>query len=223
MTGHIKSYGRNLKGRDFFTTDVHGHYDLLHEKLREVAFDNTKDRLFSGGDWCDRGPDSKHVLDYLCEPWIYSVQANHETMVIQAFEDELKGNAALMLYTNGGQWFFDLTHSEQQMIVDVFKSLPLAIEIDNKIGIVHAEVPYGSWGKFKAMTDAELRWNGEATAQWARTKYDRQDKTDVAGIATVLVGHTPTKSGEVEQLGNVHYCDLGSFFRDKISFLELKY
>lgn len=40
------------KGRVLFTTDLHGHYDLLHDKLREVAFDSTKDVLICGGDWC---------------------------------------------------------------------------------------------------------------------------------------------------------------------------
>lgn len=95
---HIKYFDRNTKGRDFFTTDIHGCYDLLHEKLREVAFDANKDRLFSGGDWCDRGPDSKHVLDYLNEPWIHSVRANHEEMLIEAYESPDSRQAFEMLY-----------------------------------------------------------------------------------------------------------------------------
>ncbi|MCY1431853.1 hypothetical protein D9M71_478300 [compost metagenome] len=109
------------------------------------------------------------------------------------------------------------------MIVGVFKSLPLAIEIDGKIGIVHAEVPYNDWNKFKSATKAEIEWSCEATVQWARTRYDKKDITVVKGIEKVYCGHTPTDSGEVEQLGNVYFCDLGSFFRGKISFFELEY
>lgn len=220
---HIVSYGRNLKGRDFFTTDLHGHFDLMHEKLKEVGFDSTKDRLFCGGDWCDRGPDSKYVLDYLCESWIHSVRANHEQMVISAYESPNNRQCYEMLYCNGGEWYYDLTSSEQKAIYEAFKALPLAIEIDGKVGIVHAEVPYNNWDKFKTATKAELDWNVGAVAQWARTRYDKQNISQVVGIGRVYVGHTPTKSGEIEQLGNVFYCDLGSFFRDKISFIELEY
>ena len=216
------------KGRVFFTTDLHGHYDLLHESLREVAFDSTKDILISGGDWCDRGPDSQHVLDYLNEPWVYSIRANHEQLLIQTVEAGFSGPAARCLYENGGEWFFNLLDQGQmstiKAIYESFKSLPLAIELltpTEKIGIVHAQVPRGCWDKFKVMSTQEMEWEGYAIAQWARTKYDKSDKGVISGVDFVLSGHTPTNSGEIEQLGNQLYCDLGSFFRGKISFIEV--
>lgn len=219
---------RKHKGRCFFTSDLHGYYDLLHEKLKEVAFDSTKDILILGADICDRGPDSKYVLDYLDEPWIYCIRGNHEQLLIQSFEDGFVGPAARCLYDNGGDWVFDLIETGKlqtvKAIYETFKSLPLAIELltpTEKIGIIHAEVPYGDWDKFKNITEAELKRNGEATAQWARTKYGRRDESLVKNIDRVLVGHTPTKSGDVEILGNVWYTDLGSFFRNKISFIQL--
>lgn len=228
---HIKTLDfRNHKGRIFWTTDLHGCYDLLHEKLKEVAFDSTKDILISGGDWCDRGPDSQYVLDYLNEPWIYSVQANHERMVIDFIEalaagDEREARHPYeMLFFNGGEWFFNLNTKQQMDIYQTFKSLPLAIELllpTETIGIIHAQVPYNNWKKFKEASETELVWNAEATAQWARHNYDYQLEIVVEGVDRVLVGHTPTNSGEIEVLGNVWYCDLGSFFRNKISFIQL--
>lgn len=221
---HIKYFDRNTEGRDFFTSDLHGCYDLLHEKLREVAFDTSKDRLFSGGDWCDRGPDSKHVLDYLSEPWIHSVRANHEEMLIEAYENPDNRQAFELLYFNGGSWFYEISDSEQKAIYEAFKSLPLGIEIAGKIGIVHAQVPYSDWSKFKEASDIEIEYNCKAVAQWSRTKYDRKnDWEEVEGIEKVFVGHSPTDSLEVEKLANVYYCDLGSFFSNKISFIELEY
>lgn len=220
----IKRFKQNLTGRDFFTTDLHGCYDLLHEQLQVNAFDTSKDRLFVGGDWCDRGPDSKYVLDYIYEPWIHSIQANHEAMLIHAYENKLTGHAARMLYSNGGEWYWDLEEDIQKAVYEAFKSLPLAIEIESAsglIGIIHAEVPYGDWEKFRSISDIELEYSGEAVAQWARTKYDKQDRSIVKGLHKCYVGHTPTRSGEVEQLGNVFYSDLGSFFRDKISFIQI--
>lgn len=225
MTSHVKTFGNNLKGRDFFCTDVHGHFDLLHQELNNVSFNSEVDRLFSGGDWCDRGPDSKYILDYLTLPWIHSVRGNHEQMLIDAYENPSCRSRYEMLFCNGGKWFYDVEPNEQHMIYDVFKSLPLGIELESrsgkKVGIVHAECPYGSWNKFKYATGAELEYNVEAVAQWARTKYDKKIDSEIVGVDILLCGHTPTNSGNVEQLGNVFYCDAGSFFRNKLNLIEI--
>lgn len=223
LRGHI--------GRVFVTSDLHGHYHLLHEKLREVAFDSAKDLLFVGGDWCDRHPDSQYVLDYIYEPWIHSIQANHEQMVIDYIEalalDDMNHTRQCyqMLFCNGGEWFFDISDSKQMAIYEAFKSLPLSIELllpnDVKVGIIHADCPYNDWEQWKNITTAEFNWNGKATAQWSRSNIDRGVPVKVKGVDFLLTGHTPTKSGEIEKLGNQVYADLGSFFRDKISLIEL--
>lgn len=220
----VKHYGKNENGRDFITSDLHGCYDLLHEQMKLHAFDTSKDRLFVGGDNCDRNPDSTNILDYIYEPWFISVAGNHCDMLIDAYENPNDRLAYEMLYCNGGEWYYDCSPEKQKAIYEAFKSLPLAIEVETSsglIGIIHGEVPYNDWDKFKNITKAELEWNGKAVAQWARTRYDKQDKSIVKGVTRVLVGHQPTHSGEIEVLGNVWYCDLGSFFRNRISFLEI--
>lgn len=223
---HIDFYDlSDFKGRAFFVTDLHGCYHLLHEKLKEVAFDSTKDILFSGGDWTDRGPDSKHVMDYINEPWIHSVQANHEALYIGAYEEKWEGSFTNCLVSNGGAWVGELSESACTSIYEVFKSLPLGIEIllpsGKKVGIIHSQVPYEDWEQFKSITKAELEWSVLNTCQWARDKYDKQYSKPVKNIDLVLSGHTPTNSGEIETLGNQIFCDLGSFFRDKISFYQI--
>lgn len=224
---HIQHFDlRNHKGRAFVSTDLHGHFHLLHEKLREVAFDSSQDLLFLAGDNTDRHKDSKHVLDYLCEPWVFSIRGNHCEMLINAYENPSSRQAYEMLYCNGGEWYYDITPSEQKAIYNVFKSLPLAFEIQtNKetVGIVHADTPYGDWNKFKNCTKAEMEWNVQAIAQWSRSRYDRKDTSVVKGIGRVICGHSPTISGKIEVLGNTWFADLGSFFRNKISFIELEY
>lgn len=222
---HIKTLDmRQHKGRVYFTTDLHGYYDLLHEKLKEVAFDSSKDILILGGDMCDRGPDSAHVLDYLNEPWLYCIQANHEQMLIEAYENPNDKHTYEFFYFNGGAWYYDLKPEQQKAIYESFKSLPLAIELltpTEKIGIIHAQCPFDNWDEFKKMTKAELDFNGAATAQWARTNYDKQADIQIKGVDRLMVGHSPTRSGEVEVYGNTTYADLGSFFRGKISFVQL--
>lgn len=227
---HVAQYDlRNFKGRIFFVTDIHGHFDLLHEALRDVAFDSSRDLLFVGGDTTDRHIDSRYVLDYVNEPWFISIQGNHCKMYIDAFESHWHPNnrSVLTLKAHGGDWIWNsgLTDLDKIMIHEAFSNMPIAIELllpnDHKVGIIHAACPYNDWDKFKVITKAELEWDGLATAQWSRTKYDKQDHSDVAGVDVLLVGHTPVDSGEVEQLGNVVYCDLGSFFSGKLGLVEL--
>lgn len=225
---HIVQYDmRNLKGRLFVTTDIHGHYDLLHDELRRVAFDSTKDKLFSGGDWTDRGPYSNHVLDYLNEPWLESIQGNHEQMFIEAYESGFHpdNRSVLTLKAHGGDWIWRTPASTLEMIYKTFKQLPLGMEIlmrkGKKIGMVHAEVPYNDWNQFKNITKAELEWDGRATAQWARTWYSTKYQGSVKGVDLVIVGHTPTDSTKPEQHGNMLFLDSGCHWTDRLNLIEI--
>jgi serine/threonine protein phosphatase 1 len=218
---------REFKGRVFFATDTHGYYDLLMEGLSDLAFNSKTDILLSAGDWTDRGPDSKHVLDFLESDWIFSARGNHEQMFIDA---EMSGwfqqnRSVRCLLANGGTWALSLDKAKSKAICEMFKSMPLGIELllphGRKAGIVHAEVPYKDWDKFVNIDPMELEWNGQAVAQWSRTWYDYQLKEQVAGVDFVLAGHTPTDSGDVEQLGNMVFADAGSFFRDKLNVFEI--
>lgn len=227
---NVKIYPKNTNGRDFFTTDIHGHFDLLHEQMEYHAFNTKTDRLFVGGDSCDRGPQSDWILDYILEPWFISVRANHEQMVVDYIESlvtdcsDHSKDCERMLYMNGGEWFFDLSWSKQMAIYESFKSLPLGIELTSasgkKVGIVHAQCPFSDWDTFKEMSSE----GAEATALWARSKYEYPERFDdiVRGVDLLLTGHTPTKTGDVEKIGNQWYCDGGSFFRNKLNFIEIE-
>lgn len=221
---------REFKGRIFAVSDLHGHYDLLHEALREVGFNSLQDKLFVIGDWTDRGPDSRYVLDYINEPWVAdSAQGNHERMYMDGFESHWHPNnrSVLTLKAHGGNWIWNsgLSDLDKILIYEAFSNMPIGIELllpnDKKIGMIHADVPYGDWNKFLNITKAELEWDGLATAQWSRRRYERSDETLVKNVDLVMVGHTPTDTGDCERLGNVLYIDGGSFFRDKINFIEI--
>lgn len=223
--GHVHQYDmRNFKGRIFFTTDLHGHYDLLHDAMNSVAFDSGRDFLVVGGDWTDRGPHSNTFLDYAHIP---SVRGNHEQMFIDAFEAHWhpENRSVKTLKANGGDWIWSLSDIERIMIHDAFTSMPLGIELllpnDRKVGIIHAEVPYNDWDQFKAITKAELEWDGEATAQWARSWYSRRFQGQVKGVDIVLVGHTPTDFSKPERLGNMIFADAGAHWNDRINFIEI--
>lgn len=228
----LHRYSKNLDGRDFFTTDIHGNFDLLHEEMQKVAFDTNKDRLFVGGDSTDRGPHSDWILDYVNEPWFISVRGNHCEMYISAHEDEFSSQGSRMLLLNGGEWAFDLYEKDKQKakaIYESFLALPYAIELESRsgkrIGIVHAEVPTNDWSIWTELENEESEMNllhHLAVAAWARTRYDYKDESEVKNIDVVLSGHTPTKTGTAEKLGNQYFCDLGSFFRGKLGLFEIE-
>lgn len=218
---------RKFKGRVFFVSDVHGNYDLLHQELRRVAFNGETDLLLSGGDWTDRGPHSRDVLDYLDCDWIKSIQANHEAMYIEGYESGWSNDnwAVKTLKNHGGDWIWTIDATHQKMIYEAFRCLPLAMELimphGRKIGIIHAEVPYNDWDRFKEITQAELDWDGRATAQWARSWYDVKYQGQVKGVDFVLCGHTPTDTRGVEKYGNMVFTDAGSFFSGQLNLIEL--
>ena len=215
---------RGKDGRIWFTSDIHGCFNLLEEHLNRVSFNPSKDLLISGADWTDRGAYSSRVLQYLNTPWVASVRGNHEQLFIATVEEGFNGPASRCLWENGGEWVFDMYDNgkmdEIMAIYETFKSLPIAIELltdKEKIGIVHAQVPYNDWDRFKE----ESHPKEEEITQWARSNYVSGKEVVVGGVDRVLCGHTPTASGEVEVRGNIWYSDLGSFFTGRLAFFEI--
>ncbi len=80
--------------------DVHGRLDLLHALLRKIAYDaarsgdgETRELIFLG-DYVDRGPDSKGVIDLILSTiaerdfWtVTALKGNHEAALLNFMED----------------------------------------------------------------------------------------------------------------------------------------
>ena len=86
--------------------DIHGSLESLERLLDQINPDLTRDRLLFVGDYIDRGPQSKEVVDYiirlknLAPPGqIICLKGNHEAM----FLDFLAGGPAEMFIFNGGR------------------------------------------------------------------------------------------------------------------------
>lgn len=229
MKNHVKTLDfRGHNGRVFFSTDLHAHFYLLEEKYKEVDFDFSKDILILGGDNLDRGFQNNVILDYIDQPFVHSIRGNHEELFIKTLEDKFIGPAARCLYENGGEWVFKLFDEGHfkflKTIYDHLVTLPLGIELitdKEKIAIVHSQVPKNDWNYFKTISKRDMNDFGYNQLQWSIENY--RDKSDVIvkGVDRVLVGHQPTQSLEVEIYGNTYYCDLGSFYSKKISFIQL--
>lgn len=220
MSDRIKRFERNPLGRDLIVGDIHGHFTRLEAALAVMAFDPSKDRLFSVGDLVDRGPESKDALSWLDKPWFHAIQGNHEDMAIRWGMPDCRmdrGNYA----ANGGSWNIANTPEERTEFSHALRVLPVAIELETEhglLGIVHAECPCASWEEFAealrtgwVQTPTGLRNSKSAMddlidgAMWSRTRIQDMDDSIVEGVRAVVVGHTPMQ--RATSLGNTLFID----------------
>lgn len=209
---YTKRYEANTEGTDWVVGDIHGMYNMLMDKLDEVGFDKTKDRLFCVGDMIDRGPDSAKCVDLLDRPWFFSVIGNHELMLLN--------NDYYVWMSNGGDWWmYEDANRKEELRNKILSNCSVMCEVDHitgkKFGIVHAETPELDWNS--------VQWDNHytmETALWARTKVkdailanvDKEDPFSIANIDMVFHGHTPTK--QVIAHGNQMWIDTAACFED---------
>lgn len=219
----VEHFEKNTAGRDFVVGDIHGMFTLLSQKLEEIGFDPTVDRLFSVGDLVDRGPKSEEFEKWLSFPWFHAVRGNHEQMVIDGVNDDTKeGSYAYNHFINGGQWLYGLPEVEQQCYALVAQGMPLAIEVETDaglIGIIHAECPMDDWDLFKRLLPTNQQYF-EERAMWSRTRIMNGNTRSVENIHKLYVGHTVCQEGIVV-LGNVWYVDQGSCFTNKLTVIQI--
>ena len=94
--------------------DIHGRADLLNKLLIKIArhAGDREYRIVTLGDYVDRGPDSKGVLDTLMGlPNLIALRGNHEAMFLAAIgdPDDFGGHYAEIsdFLSNGGQETLD--------------------------------------------------------------------------------------------------------------------
>ena len=212
----IRQVSANPSGRDFVVGDIHGAFGLVIDAMQAVRFDRNIDRLFTVGDLIDRGPESHRVLEFLTQPYVYSVRGNHEDELLSLYasgppdEDVL----AIACRFNGLQWWLDIPHEQRLCILNALSQLPLVIELETPrgtVGFIHADVPQGmSWGVFRRALLAGDERTRE-TCLWGRSRIHTRDQTGVPGIGRVFVGHTPDWRG-VQRYGNVFAIDSAACF-----------
>lgn len=206
MTEMLQRCPINTSGRDYVVGDIHGCFSELESALSQMAFNKSTDRLFAVGDLIDRGPESDRVIEFLNEPWFFSVRGNHEQLAI----DHESMGPALWL-ENGGKWFFQQPYSRQIEIISRLRDLPLAIQIETEagaVGVVHADVPGSDWNKLSVTIK---RAKSIQTILWSRTRFEFDDETPITGVSHVYVGHSPQRQGPVT-LGNVTNLDVGTCY-----------
>ena len=201
----MNKFKRNDRGKDYVVGDLHGCYDMLMDQLLDINFNFAYDRLFCCGDLIDRGDKSLECLLLMYEPWFFSVRGNHEQMMIDYYVHGQDDGG--LWHMNGGSWeLYENPVEMKELASEADYLLPYQIEIDESIGIVHADIG-SSWREVKE-SDGSTH-----TCLWDRCRINNPSiyGDSVTGIDRVYVGHTPTVEGKVV-IGNVHYMDSGAVF-----------
>jgi serine/threonine protein phosphatase 1 len=91
--------------RCFAVGDIHGCLDKLERLMEEIGPDPRKDTLIFLGDYIDRGPDSRGVVEFILDirethPRVACLMGNHEEMFLDFIRDQ--SNRALY-FLNGGR------------------------------------------------------------------------------------------------------------------------
>lgn len=207
LTGHPR--------RRFAIGDIHGCIKSLKKMVEERLLLEPEDMLFLMGDYIDRGPDSKGVLDYMLQLLesgydIHPLRGNHEDMLLNAAEDLA---ARGLWYGNGGwgtmrEFGVETPKEIPQRYLDFLFSLPFMYLLDDYV-LVHAGLDFRKVDPITESTPQDLLWA-------------RDYKADPAKLAgrTLITGHTRTPLFEIkESLATNHIrLDNGCYSKGEIGY-----
>jgi serine/threonine protein phosphatase 1 len=205
----VEHHAANLDGRDFVVGDLHGCMDALRYLLRVIAFDPTRDRLFSVGDLVDRGEHSEQALALLDKPWFYCVLGNHEDTLVAVATGKLRRQ---WWYGIGGAWAIDVPDERLRHYAQRLRELPLVRVVGSgkeRFNILHAEF-FGSdaeldAGNFSDSTRQQLLWGRDLAL-------GNSDPQRQRGLSLTYCGHTPMP--DIKQIGSQVFIDTGAFSPD---------
>jgi len=188
----------------FAIGDVHGRYDLLKKAFEAMAVyyaeetDAEKFRIVMLGDYVDRGPQSKQVIDFLLIQLdnaksnglfeLICMKGNHEDMMVDALEGRRiglwlgnGGYATIKSYLNGMAFDRDNLGKEiPQSHIDWLKDLPTSYEDDLRI-FVHAGL----------MPNVLLKDQNDESLMWIRDRFLDRDGSNFPDGKHIVHGHTP--------------------------------
>ena len=208
----------NSKHRLFAIGDVHGcarELSALLEKLRPAA----EDTVVFLGDYIDRGPDSKGVVDLIldlkkrCQ--VVALKGNHEAMLLD-FLDHPDTQGAGMFVLNGGSTTlasYTVEGGSYQIPdehLEFFRTLKICYQTESHF-FVHAGLPLTPIAKLN-MRDPELQMQ----MVWMRQPFL---STPFKWEKIIVHGHTPT--AKVENLPNRINLDTGCVYGNSLTALEL--
>ena len=199
----------------WFIGDIHGEINLLDSLLEAIAGHNPQEIIFIG-DYIDRGPHSKEVIDRLMALEIPAtcLMGNHELMMLSALEDfAFAYNPMELWYHNGAEatlqsfgfsGFFSFQSQLEPHYLQFFKSLRMSHVVEPGAGLrilathagVSPSIPVADQLLLKDYHDLQQyvrdkQLDLEDSFLWARESFFNSPSSLWKGYM-VVHGHTPT-------------------------------
>ncbi len=181
-------------------SDIHGCLNTFKATLQQINF-TKKDRLFLIGDFIDRGPNSKGVIDHIwsLQKQGYSlscIKGNHEQMLLNGLTDWER--ARNWSYHGGSQTLDSFEVQDLQAVPQKYirwmEDLPHYIEFQSYI-FVHAGLDF----------DIPNPYEAQHSMLWIRDWY-KQVNFSWLGKRIIVHGHTPFKKSSIEEMfGKMDY------------------
>lgn len=171
--------------RQWVVTDIHGCYHTFKALLEQQIRLNKQDVLYLLGDYINKGPFSRQVLDYLLDLrqsgfQLKMLRGNHEQEILNVLEGKTALNE---LREKGGQTFlnnFGIDHPADipETYLAMFRELDWYISLDSWL-LVHSGFDFGAADPFSP---------DEAMLNIRAYEVD----LTLTGGRRILHGHTPT-------------------------------
>jgi serine/threonine protein phosphatase 1 len=212
--------------------DIHGHSKTLRALVGEQIRPARYDTIFFLGDYIDRGPDSKGVIDFIMSLKrdnfnIRTLRGNHEDYLVRTFDNEtVRKNLLGITYQNNlkKEWFkyggketlksFQVTdvHEIPKEYITWMRELEYYISLDSFL-LVHAGFNF----------NMEDPFSDKPSMMWIKDFKADPKKT---GNRKVIHGHVPVSLDFIELLrssNNFNFIDLdnGIYMRDNSGFGNL--
>lgn len=172
--------------RKFTISDIHGCAETFRALLHRIEL-SQDDELYLLGDYIDRGPSSRAVVDHILMLHdagftVRCLRGNHEQLMLESFSEKEKyriwiSNGGMeTLYSFGIEYPWELPRK----YVDFFDELPCFLEVDEYI-LVHAGL---NFRQGNPLVD-------EVAMLWIRDWHQNIDRQWL-GERLIIHGHTPT-------------------------------
>lgn len=191
--------------------DIHGEFRLLVELIeRRIVFDPSSDKLVFLGDYIDRGPDSRQVVEYVSAlkkahpASLVLLAGNHESMAADALYMANPLDNRMWL-SNGGRATLDsygTIDSAAKALLPFIESLLTWYETDTHI-FVHAGVD-----QFMSLVEMPVE-----VLQWSRTLCPHKSGR------VVIIGHTVHE--RVMDYGGLVAVDTGAYMTGILSAYDV--
>ncbi len=204
--------------------DIHGRLDLLETALLEIEahMDGRKGKVIFLGDYVDRGPESRGVIELLInarKAGAVCLKGNHEEMMLRACRGDRDaalrwifhgGDATLLSYGASGQ-ADDTLNLVPQSHLDWLSSLPTMAVDDHRV-YVHAGL----------MPKVPIEKQDDESLLWIKEKFLRAGKRDFRDVDHIVHGHTPywaakPNADQPELLPHRTNLDTGAFLTGVLS------